>query len=63
MQVILAKISYIGSVFKVWFMQDSSLFRVWFRQVSLYYYIVHLKGGHSSYQVTFALHLISEILL
>ena len=32
------KISYIGTLYKVRFIQDSSLFRVKFRQVSLYVY-------------------------
>ena len=34
-QVKLTKISYIGTLFKVWFIKDSVLFRVRFRQVKL----------------------------
>ena len=33
-QVKLTKISYIGTLVKVWFIQDSGLFRVWFIQDS-----------------------------
>jgi hypothetical protein len=32
----LTKISFIGTLFKVWFIQNSDLFRVQVRQVSLY---------------------------
>jgi len=32
----LTKISYIGTLFKVWYILDSSLFKVLLRQVSLY---------------------------
>ena len=37
------KISYIGTLSKVWFMQDFCLFRVWFRQASLYIMISYIK--------------------
>jgi len=47
MQVKLIKISYIGTLFKVRFVQDLSIFRVRFRQVSQYYfdsyYYTHTK--------------------
>jgi hypothetical protein len=36
------KISYIGTLSKVWFMQDFCLFRVWFRQASLYIMVSYI---------------------
>jgi len=38
-QVKLTKISYIGTLFKVQYIQDSSLLRVRFRKVSLYHVV------------------------
>ena len=48
-QVKLTKLSYIDTLFKVWFIQDFILFRVRFRQVSLYQVPLTLKQQASTY--------------
>ena len=54
MQLELKNVSYIGILFKVWFIQDSVLFRVWFIQDSVLfrvrfiqdslYYLLNITG-------------------
>ena len=53
----LTKISYIGNLFKSWFIQDSGLFKVQIRQVWLYiiinsFFVVYCQVWHM-YNITF----------
>ena len=44
-QVKLTKISYIATLFKVWFIQDSVLFKVWFIQDSVLFKVWFIQDS------------------